>query len=48
VETTPDATRLWSSRDVCAASEAEFQRLERPVWKAVYALEKAGLDRKSV
>jgi hypothetical protein len=32
---------------VVAEGEAEIQQLERLVWHAVYALQKAGLDRES-
>jgi hypothetical protein len=38
----------WTGHDpVVAEREAEIQRLERLVWDAVYALQKAGLDRES-
>jgi hypothetical protein len=30
-----------------AQREAEIQRLERLVWDAIYALQKAGLDREA-
>jgi hypothetical protein len=37
--------RQWAGHDAAVAQrEAEIQRLERLVWDAVYALEKAGLD----
>lgn len=37
--------RQWASHDAAVAQrEAEIQRLERLVWDAVYALQKAGLD----
>ncbi len=40
--------RQWTGYDpAIAAREAEIQRLERLVWDAVYALQKAGLDRES-
>src|SRR4051812_43498594 len=37
--------RQWAGYDAAVAQrEAEIQRLERLVWDAVYALQKAGLD----
>jgi len=37
--------RQWASHDAAVAQrEAEIQRLERLVWDAIYALQKAGLD----
>jgi hypothetical protein len=37
--------RQWAGHDAAVAQrEAEIQRLERLVWDAVYALQKAGLD----
>jgi hypothetical protein len=37
--------RQWAGQDAAIAQrEAEIQRLERLVWDAVYALQKAGLD----
>jgi hypothetical protein len=37
--------RQWGGHDAAVAQrEAEIQRLERLVWDAVYALQKAGLD----
>jgi hypothetical protein len=37
--------RQWAGHDaVIAQKAAEIQRLERLVWDAVYALQKAGLD----
>ena len=37
--------RQWAGHDAAIAQrEAEIQRLERLVWDAVYALQKAGLD----
>jgi hypothetical protein len=37
--------RQWAGHDAAiAAREAQIQRLERLVWDAVYALQKAGLD----
>jgi hypothetical protein len=40
--------RQWAGHDAAIAQrEAEIQRLERLVWDAVYALQKAGLDRES-
>lgn len=37
--------RQWAGYDAAIAQrEAEIQRLERLVWDAVYALQKAGLD----
>ena len=37
--------RQWAGHDAAAAQrEATIQRLERLVWDAIYALEKAGLD----
>ena len=37
--------RQWAGHDAAIAqTEAEIQRLERLVWEAVYALQKAGLD----
>jgi hypothetical protein len=38
----------WTGHEpVVAERDAEIQRLERLVWDAVYALQKAGLDRES-
>jgi hypothetical protein len=40
--------RQWTGHDPAVAQrEAEIQRLERLVWDAVYALQKAGLDREA-
>ena len=40
--------RQWAGHDTAVAPrEAEIQRLERLVWDALYALQKAGLDRRS-
>jgi hypothetical protein len=40
--------RQWTGHDPAVAlREAEIQRLERLVWDAIYALQKAGLDRKA-
>lgn len=40
--------RQWAGHDAAVAQrEAEIQRLERLVWDAIYALQKAGLDRES-
>ena len=40
--------RQWAGLDAAVAPrEAQIQRLERLVWVAVYALQKAGLDRES-
>jgi hypothetical protein len=40
--------RQWAGHDAAIAQrESEIQRLERLVWDAVYALQKAGLDRES-
>jgi hypothetical protein len=40
--------RQWAGHDAAVAQrEAEIQRLERLVWDAVYALQKAGLDREA-
>jgi hypothetical protein len=37
--------RQWAGHDAAIAQrEAEIQRLERLIWDAVYALQKAGLD----
>lgn len=37
--------RQWAGHDAAIAQrEAEIQRLERLVWDAIYALQKAGLD----
>jgi hypothetical protein len=37
--------RQWAGHDAAIAQrEAQIQRLERLVWDAVYALQKAGLD----
>lgn len=37
--------RQWAGHDAAVAQrEAEIQRLERLIWDAVYALQKAGLD----
>jgi hypothetical protein len=41
--------RQWAGHDAAVAQrEAEIQRLERLVWDAVYALQKAGLDKQAV
>jgi len=40
--------RQWAGHDVAVAQrEAEIQRLERLVWDAIYALQKAGIDREA-
>jgi hypothetical protein len=40
--------RQWAGYDAAVAQrEAEIQRLERLVWDAIYALQKAGLDREA-
>ena len=40
--------RQWTGHDpVVAGREASIQRLERLVWDAIYALQKAGLDNES-
>ena len=40
--------RQWAGQDAAIAQrEAEIQRLERLVWDAVYALQKAGLDKEA-
>ena len=40
--------RQWAGHDAAVAQrEAEIQRLERLVWDAVYALQKAGLDKQA-
>jgi hypothetical protein len=40
--------RQWAGQDAAIAHrEAEIQRLERLVWDAIYALQKAGLDREA-
>ena len=40
--------KQWTGHDpIVEEREAEIQRLERLVWDAVYALQKAGLDRES-
>jgi hypothetical protein len=40
--------RQWAGHDAAvAAREAQIQKLERLVWDAVYALQKAGLDREA-
>jgi hypothetical protein len=40
--------RQWTGHDPAIAQrEAQIQRLERLVWDAVYALQKAGLDREA-
>jgi hypothetical protein len=40
--------RQWAGYDAAVAErEAHIQRLERLVWDAVYALQKAGLDREA-
>jgi len=40
--------RQWAGHDAAIAQrEAEIKRLERLVWDAVYALQKAGLDTES-
>lgn len=40
--------RQWAGHDAAVAQrEAEIQRLERLVWDAIYALQKAGLDREA-
>jgi hypothetical protein len=40
--------RQWTGHDPAVAQrEAEIQRLERLVWDAVYALQKAGLDKEA-
>lgn len=41
--------RQWAGHDAAIAQrEAEIERLERLVWDAVYALQKANLDREAV
>jgi hypothetical protein len=38
--------RQWAGQDAAIAQrDTEIQRLERLVWDAVYALQKAGLDK---
>lgn len=38
--------RQWAGRDAAIAQrEARIEQLERLVWDAIYALQKAGLDR---
>ena len=40
--------RQWAGQDAAiAAREAQIRRLERLVWDAIYALQKAGLDEES-
>ena len=40
--------RQWAGQDAAIARrDTEIQRLERLVWDAVYALQKAGLDKES-
>ena len=40
--------RQWAGHDAAVAQrEAEIQRLERLVWDAIYALQKAGLEREA-
>jgi hypothetical protein len=40
--------RQWAGHDAAVAQrEAEIQRLERLVWDAVYALQRAGLDKEA-
>jgi hypothetical protein len=40
--------RQWAGHDAAVAQrEAEIQRLQRLVWDAIYALQKAGLDREA-
>jgi putative hemolysin len=40
--------RQWAGLDAAIAQrEAEIQKLERLVWDAIYALQKAGLDREA-
>jgi hypothetical protein len=40
--------RQWAGHDAAVAQrEAEIERLERLVWDAVYALQKAGLDKEA-
>ena len=40
--------RQWAGHDAAVAQrEAEIQRLERLVFDAIYALQKAGLDREA-
>lgn len=40
--------RQWAGHDAAVEQrEAEIQRLERFVWDAVYALQKAGLDKEA-
>ena len=40
--------RQWAGQDAAVAQrEAEIQRLERLVWDAIYAMQKAGLDREA-
>lgn len=37
--------RQWAGHDAAVAQrETEIQRLERLIWDAIYALQKAGLD----
>ena len=37
--------RQWTGHDAAIAQgEAEIEKLERLVWDAIYALQKAGLD----
>jgi hypothetical protein len=40
--------RQWAGQDAAiAARETRIRRLERLVWDAIYALQKAGLDEES-
>jgi hypothetical protein len=40
--------RQWAGHDAALAQrDAEAQRLERLVWDAIYALQKAGLDKEA-
>ena len=40
--------RQWAGHDAALAQrDAEIQRLERLVWDAIYALQKAGLDKEA-
>src|SRR5262249_26367035 len=40
--------RQWAGQDAAIVQrEAQIQRLERLVWDAIYALQKAGLDEES-
>jgi hypothetical protein len=40
--------RQWAGHDPAIAQrEAQIQRLERLVWDAIYALQKAGLDKEA-